>query len=137
MCRTGERDKKFMTVEYIAAIHLVRRSPKAPPTHCQGCIRLPQFDRFTVWLPIEDAPGDYLVEFAGTQGLVPSPCLLRHRQGISKLAHHQHRQAVHVKGEGRGGIALRNVLCDQAVRLEGRAQASVLLWHAEGKQPCR
>src|SRR5262245_48517353 len=137
MRRAGERDKKFIAIEHVASIHLARRGPKAPPANCQSRIRLSQFDRFTVWLPIEDAPGDYLVELAGTQGLVPGPRLLGHRQGISNLAHHQHRQTVHVKGEGRGGIALRDVLCDQAVRLEGRAQAPVWLWYTEGEQPCR
>src|SRR5262245_51620253 len=137
MRRASERNEKFIAIEYVATIHLACRGPKAPPAHYQGFVRLAQFDWFTVWLPIEDASGDYLVELAGTQGLVPSPCLLGHRQGISNLAHHQHRQTVHVKGKGCGGIALSDVLCDQTVSLESCAQAPVLLWHTEGKQPCR
>src|SRR4030095_1084465 len=137
MRRAGERDKKFIAIEHVASIHLAHRGPKASPAHCQGCVRLPQFDRLTVWLPIENTACDYLVELAGTQGLVPGPRLLGHRQGISNLAHHQHRQTVHVKGEGRGGIALRDVLRDQAIRLESRAQAPVLLRYTEGEQPCR
>ena len=126
-----------MAVEHIAAIHLARRGPEAPSANGQGRVRLPQFDRFAVWLPIEDALGDHLVELAGAQGLVPGPRLVGHRQGIGNLAHHQHGQAVHVKGEGRGGIALRDVLRDQAIRLESRAQAPVLLRHTESEQPCR
>jgi hypothetical protein len=137
MRRTGERDKEFIPVEHIAAIHLARRGPKAPSANGEGRIRLPQFDWFAVWLPIEDALANHLVELAGAQSLVSGPRLVGHRQGIGNLAHHQHGQAVNVKGESRGGIALCNVLRHQTVRLESRPQAPVLLRDTEGEQPCR
>ena len=61
--------------------------------------------------------------------------LLRHVEAVRHLPHQHHGEAVHVVGERRGGVAACELLGDQAIGLEIRAEPAMRLRHAERQQP--
>ena len=59
----------------------------------------------------------------------------RHRHVIGDRAHHQHDEAVHVEGESRRGIALRQLLRNQAVGLVIGPEPAIAFGHAQAEEP--
>ena len=68
------------------------------------------------------------------QDLVAVAHLWRQFKTLHQRAHHQHGQTMHVEGESRGGVASGQLLGDQTVGLEVRAEPAVLLRDAQRQE---
>ena len=86
-------------------------------------------------LPVIGARLHHLAVLGGPQRLVALACGGGHRHVIGNGAHHQHGQAVHVEGERRRGIALRQLLGDQAVGFIVGPEPAIAFRHAQAEQP--
>src|SRR5437762_2744426 len=66
--------------------------------------------RLAVRLSVDSTILHDLAELDSAERLVTLTLAGRHRHIVGNRAHHQHREAVHVEGERRGGIALGKLL---------------------------
>ena len=78
-----------------------------------------------------------LAELLRAELLVTLPRTIGHGHGVGDDAHHQHGQAVHVERKRGRGIALRQLLGDEAVGLVRVAEPAETLGHAEPDQSRR
>jgi hypothetical protein len=90
-----------------------------------------------VWLTVEDALLEHLAKLGRAELLVPLAGGGRHRHGIGDLAHHHHGETVHVEGQRGRGVALRQLLGDQTIRLVARPQPAIPLRDTEAEKPLR
>jgi hypothetical protein len=88
-----------------------------------------------VGLSVKGALLDDLAELGRPKLLVALAHCGRHRHVVGDRAHHQHREAMHVEGERRGGIALRNLLRHEAVGFELGPEPTVAFRHAQAEEP--
>ena len=130
-----QRDEKLPPVDHIAAVHLPRGGAEAPAAHTELGIGLALLHRLAVGLSVESAFLHDLAELGGPELLVALTHGGSHRHVIGDRAHHQHREAVHVEGERRRGIALRKLLRHQAVGFVVGPEPAVAFGHAQAEEP--
>src|SRR6266446_641608 len=130
----GEGHEELPAVDHVAPVHLSRGGAEAPPAHAERGIRLALLDRLAVGLAVEGARLDHLAELGRAELLVTLARGGGHGHGVGEHAHHQHGEAVHVEGERGRGIALRELLRDQAVGLVVRPEPAVAGGNAEAEE---
>src|SRR5207245_11459267 len=119
----------------IAALDLPRGGAEAPAAHAELSIGLALLHRLAVGLSVESAFFHDLAKLNSAELLVTLTLAGRHRHIVGDRAHHQHREAVHVEGERCGGIAVRKLLCHEAVGLVLSPEPAVACGNAEADEP--
>jgi hypothetical protein len=132
--RIGRGDEELAPVHPVAAVDLVGRGAEAPAADAEHLVGLAFLNRLAVRLAVEDALFRDLAEMTRPQFLVSGALCGVHLVRVRHLAHQQHGQAVHVEGERGRGVALRQLLRDQAVGLQVGAEAAAGLGHAEPQE---
>src|SRR5207248_2662601 len=132
---TRQRDEKLPPIDDIAAIYLLRGGAEAPAADAELRIGLALLHRLAVGLSIKGAFLHDLMELDGPELLVALTHRGKHRHVIGNRAHHQHGEAMHVEGECRRGVALRQLLRHQAVGFVIGPEPTVAFGHAQAEEP--
>ena len=77
---------------------------------------------------------DHLAVPPCAQHLMSCPDVLGQLETLHERSHHQHGQGMHIIRESRRGIATRQLLGDETVRLKIRSKAAMRLGDAESQE---
>ena len=117
----GQRHEELPPADHVPAGDPFRAGPETPPT-CLELVRRTLLDRLAVRLTVQDAVLDDLAEQPCAPLSVQGTRLVGERHLVGDLAHLEHGRRVHVVAERGRGVALRDLLGDEAVGLEACAR---------------